>query len=442
MDRPVPMRASANPLPVGHWASQAEARQDHYWRSHGGITGAQELLGSSSTPRLGTKPPALVLGGYIAGIGVIRALVAMGIPTVAVWSAEGEVARVSAHAAIRVEAPDPEGAEADYIDLLLRLSERTGGGLLVPTSDATLGVVARNKELLERHYDVACVEWEIAQRFLDKHRTQGLARSLGIEIPLTFEVGSPAEIEAARSRLAYPCVVKPRNSHRYYAHFGSKMAVARTYDELIEAWTKADEGGLEVVVQEFVPGDDSHGANYNAYFWDGRPVVEFTAQKLRLSPPRIGFPALVRSREIPELIEPGRRLLQGMGFYGFGNVEFKMDPRDRTYKLMELNGRHNNSGLLAVRAGVNFPWIMYRHLVEGELPTSSVAQKNGIYWISVPFDPVRDIRQLRNDHLRLRHYLLPYLRPHVFDILDRRDPKPFLAKLAAGLRARLHRWLR
>ena len=81
-------------------------------------------------------------------------------------------------------------------------------------------------------------------------------------------------------------------------------------------------------------------------------------------------------------------------------------------------------------------------LVEGELPASSVAQTNGIYWISVPSDPVRDLRWLRNEHLGLRHYLLPYLRPHVFDILDLRDPWPFLAKLAAGLRARLHRWLR
>ena len=378
------MRASANPLPVGYGPSQAEARQDRFWRSHVGITRAQELLGSSSTPRLGTKPPALVLGGYIAGIGVIRALVAMGIPTVAVWSAEGEVARVSAHAAIRIEAPDPEGAEADYIDLLLRLSERTGGGLLVPTSDATLGVVARNKELLARHYDVACVEWEIAQRFLDKAPDPRVGQVLGHRDSLDVRSRLAGRDRGSQVTARLSLRGQTPQQSPLLAHFGSKMAVARTYDELIEAWTEADEVGLEVVVQEFVPGDDSHGANYNAYFWDGRPVVEFTAQKLRLSPPRIGFPALVRSREIPELIEPGRRLLQGMGFYGFGNVEFKQDQRDGTYKLMELNGRHNNSGLLAVRAGVNFPWIMYRHLVEGELPTSSVAQKNGIYWISMP----------------------------------------------------------
>ena len=137
--------------------------------------------------------------------------------------------------------------------------------------------------------------------------------------------------------------------------------------------------------------------------------------------------------------EPGRRLLEGMGFYGFGNVEFKKDPRDGTYKLMELNGRHNNSGLLSVRAGINFPLIMYRHLVEGELPRSGSDQRNGVYWISVPGDPVRNLRTLGKHRLRLRHYLVPYLRPHVFDTWDRRDPRPFLTKLAAALRGRLGR---
>ena len=115
--------------------------------------------------------------------------------------------------------------------------------------------------------------------------------------------------------------------------------------------------------------------NYNAYVSDGRPAVEVTAQKLRLSPPQMGFPRVVVSKEVPEVIEPGRQLLSAMGFHGFANIEFKKDPRDGTYKLMEVNGRHNNSGMLSVRAGVNFPWIMYRHLVQGELPPSGLTQK-------------------------------------------------------------------
>ena len=383
------------------------------------------------------SPPAIVLGGYTAGLGVIRALAVMGVPTVAVWNTDGEIARVSAHPDVRIKAPDPEGAPDAYIDLLLGLAEHMGGGLLVPTSDATLEVVARHKEVLERAYHVACVGYEVAERFLDKQRTYDLARSLGIEIPKTIEVESSEELEAARSTLTYPCVVKPREGHLYYRQFGSKMAVARSDDELVRAWRRANDLALKVVVQDFVPGEDSHGANYNAYLSGGRPAVEFTAQKLRLSPPRIGFPSVVVSREIPDVIEPGRRLLSGMGFHGYANVEFKRDARDGRYKLMEVNGRHNNSTLLSVRAGINFPWIMYRHLVQGEPPPVGLVQKNGIYWISVPGDPIRGIRQLANGRLPLRRYLLPYLRPHIFDILDRRDPRPFATKMTAALRARL-----
>jgi D-aspartate ligase len=393
---------------------------------------------ASARRQTATEPPAIVLGGYVAGLSVIRGLGVMGILTVAVWNTKEEVARASSHAGIRVEAPHPERAEDDYVDLLVGLAERTEGGLLVPTSDATLDVVARHKELLERYYDVACVDWEIAQRFLDKGRTYELARRLGIGIPRTIEFGSAQEIEAAGAGLAYPCLVKPRHSHRYFERFGSKMAIARTHNQLIKSWNEANELGLELLVQEFIPGDDTHGVNYNAYVCDGRPAVEFTAQKLRLSPPQIGFPRVVVSKEIPEVIEPGRRLLNAMGFHGFANVEFKKDARDGTYKLMEVNGRHNNSGLLSVRAGVNFPWIMYQHLVRGELPPSGLAQRNGIYWISVPSDPVRSLREFRNGQLPLRDYLRPYLRPHVFDILDRRDLRPFLAKLARALGERLH----
>ncbi len=30
---------------------------------------------------------------------------------------------------------------------------------------------------------------------------------------------------------------------------------------------------------------------------------------------------------------------------------------------MEMNGRHNRSGLLAVKCGINFPWIEYQGLI-------------------------------------------------------------------------------
>ena len=53
---------------------------------------------------------------------------------------------------------------------------------------------------------------------------------------------------------------------------------------------------------------------------------------------------MVLSEHVPEVIEPGRKILQAMGFYGYACTEFKRDPRDGSHKLMEVNGRHNLSG--------------------------------------------------------------------------------------------------
>jgi len=63
---------------------------------------------------------------------------------------------------------------------------------------------------------------------------------------------------------------------------------------------------------------------------------------------------VIVSQKIPEIIEPGRKLLAALNYEGFSCVEFKKDQRDQVYKLMEINARPNLSGALAVRAGINF----------------------------------------------------------------------------------------
>ncbi len=40
-------------------------------------------------------------------------------------------------------------------------------------------------------------------------------------------------------------------------------------------------------------------------------------------------------------------------------VEFKLDPRDNTPKLMEINPRFWGSLALAIESGVNFPYLLY-----------------------------------------------------------------------------------
>ncbi len=386
-------------------------------------------------PEASPLRPAMVIAGGVAGLAVVRALGSAGVPVIVLYHDVHDVGRASRHAAASIRVPHPEHAEKEFVDNLLAIGPRHAGALLLPTSDEAVKTLGRHKRALERHYAVGCVDWEVSERFIDKRHTYELAERLGVPAPRTVVPGSVDDLEAARDMLQFPCLVKPRESHRYVEVFGRKMVKVHNYGEMLEAFREADDSHLEVLIQEFIPGGDAAGVNYNAYCQDGRPLAACTAQKLRLSPPEMGRPRVLISRHVPEIAEPATALLGEMGVEGFSCTEFKWDRRDATYKLMEINGRPNHSTALSVRCGMNFPAMTYRHLIEGELPSDS-RYETGVYWIDEVADVARSVSSRRTERYPLRDYLRPYVRPRVLATFDRRDPAPLAARcIGIGVRA-------
>lgn len=372
------------------------------------------------------------------GLGVIRALGKMNVPVVAVYyDHEKDMGYTSRYVTRRIHAPHPERSANDFIDLLCNLGKSHGGGILFPVSDETLVTVSKNKTKLGQFFKVACTEWEITRKYIDKKYTYALAAQAGVAAPRTINPTSLDEVERFSHEIEFPCLIKPSQSHLFFARFGRKMVPVSNPDEMIRYYLQALEAGLEVVLQEIIPGDDDQVVNYNSYFVDGQPFTEFTAQHVRKAPPQFGSPCVAISRHIPEVIEPGRKILQALNFYGYSCSEFKLDPRDGVYKLMEVNGRHNLSTLLAVRCGINFPWLHYCHLSSGELPSFS-SFSPGIYWIDIARDMGYRTRREGNNHHTLGSLLEPYLKPHIFAVLDLLDLKPFIKRLVYFFRKAVH----
>jgi D-aspartate ligase len=385
--------------------------------------------------------PAIVVGSDLAGLGVIRALGEMDVPVLATYSSPHEFGRVSRHVSRALRSPPPVQEER-FVDFLADLGSRYEGAVLVPVSDEAVTAVARHTPTLSPRFRVACMDWPIVETFIDKRRTYELARAVGVPAPRTLLPRDAAEVERCGKAVGYPCLLKPSHAHLYRSSFGRKLVKAAGPDELLEAWTEAEQAGLGSMVQEFIPGPDSHGANYNSYFVDGQPVVACTAQKVRLQPPEVGYPRVVLSRNLPEVAAQGATLLQAMGVEGFTCTEFKLDARDGSYKLMEVNGRHNNSTLLSVRSGVNFPYVMYRHLVAGEVPSDG-SWRSGVYWIDPLSDLTQSVRYAGRERHSAREYLRPYVREHVFGTLARGDLAPLALQLtykASGFAARTARF--
>lgn len=368
--------------------------------------------------------PAYIISGQQPSLGVVRSLGKMDVPVILLYYYDYDFAQYSRYITKRVSISHPENFVKEFIEQLLINVERYGTGVLFPVSDEAVVAVSKNKKILDRYFKVACTDWEVTQKFIEKKYTYALADKNRIPAPKTIIPRNISDVENYSKQIQFPCLVKPSQSHLFFDHFQKKMMPVENREKLISVYKQSADAGLEVMLQEIIPGDDDTVVNYNVYFCDGKPLQEFTAQQIRKAPPWWGSPRVVLSKDIPEVIEPGRKILEAMCFEGYACVEFKKDQRNGIYKLIEVNGRHNLSTLLAVRCGINFPYLHYNHILYGEQPLPS-SFKKGIYWIDFSRDIICNLKFFTKERYSLIQYLRPYFRPHIFAIFDLKDFKPF-----------------
>ncbi|GAA5148334.1 hypothetical protein GCM10023321_10450 [Pseudonocardia eucalypti] len=371
----------------------------------------------------------MVVGGRTQALAVIRSLGAEGVPVIVLRYHDQDMGHGSRWVREVIDCPHPERDPDGFDRVLDRVAARFPGSLLVPPSDiAVAAVSARKRRLGELGFVVAAPEWDVVSTCLDKAATWDFARRHGVDAPATVAVREAGDLERFADEVGFPGVLKPTVSHRYKAVFGRKWTRVDNLEEATRHHLEARAAGLEVVAQELVPGDELCGANYNAYVWgDDGEVVEMTAAKIRNSPSETGSPCVAVSRRIPEVAEAGRHLLRALGYRGFANVEFKRDARDGTYKLIEVNARHNLSSALAIRCGINFPWLEYRHRMLGRPPVQPDYEE-GVYWIDVTRDLQASLSYLRRGDYSVGRFARPYLSGPVFAVASARDPRPALIR--------------
>jgi len=379
------------------------------------------MLPTASATQL---PPALVLSAHTMGLGVIRALGAKGVPVISLTYDPGDFGQKSKYVNETVPMPHPTREPRAFEQCLLGVCSVYRGAVLIPASDAALTAVSQLKPDLSKYVKVACPDLRMVDLVIQKDRTVELAESCGVLCPLTKRPDTLDEaLQAARS-IGYPCLVKPVQSHLFVQALGTKMFSVANEKELRVAWEKVERHRLAVTIQEFISGPPTNGANYIAFFVEGRPIAEFTVQKLGDSPPNYGSPCALRSAEMPEVELLGRKLLKGAAFEGFACVEFKKGP-DGAYRLMEINARHNLSTALAVKCGLSFPWMDYTFRTTG-VPEGAGPWRKGVYWVDILRDARHHWASLGSGRAEL---LASYFRDGVFAVYDRTDPEPFRTRL-------------
>jgi D-aspartate ligase len=383
-----------------------------------------------------SRPGAVVIGGYANGVGALRGLAREGVRTAVVLTADHDIAQHSryAHEAHRVHYLNqrPDG----LIDLLEARRGQWRDWALIPTNDYALAALSQYRDFLSRWYRVTVPEEEITRRVLDKAITHRLAREVGVDVPHSY--GPASRVTAARLDLVFPLVVKPVQSARFWEVFGRKLIVVQDRAELIAAVERVQQSNMAAEVLDLVPGGDSQVCNYTCYLdrW-GQPVAEFALRKLRKAPRFFGVGRAATTAQLPQLRERTLALLQRIEWTGLASVEYKLDPRDGRYRLMEINGRCPLVNALPTRCGVNYPLLAWREHVMREAVSAEPNGWNGV-WTHLHADLLYTAIEERGPDWSWLEFIRGYTGPWVDAVWSSKDPIPFLAQCAGTLRKAAH----
>lgn len=242
--------------------------------------------------------------------------------------------------------------------------------LLVPCGDNYTKLLARNQEALRPYYKFAVIDEELLTRLSMKESFYALCDQYGFAYPKTATV-TVNNYEGYTPPFAFPVVIKPSNSVAYWnCRFPhkKKVFVAETQEEF-DAIVTAIYGSSyqdHLIIQEYIPGDDSHMRVMNCYC-DKHGKVRLVALGQALleehSPEGIGSYAAIIPTEDRALAKRMKAFLEDIGYVGFANFDFKLDARDRQYKLFEMNPRQGRSSFFVTAEGYN----LAKYLVEDVL---------------------------------------------------------------------------
>ena len=367
-------------------------------------------------------PPAIVVGGDVNALSIGRSLARSGVDVYAV----NEGASPTRYSRYVRWIPMPGKAKPDdWAGFLLgSAAEKLQGAVLLAASDAALEFVAAHRPELASRFRLDISNPSAQLCMLDKLCTYRAAVAAGIPTPRFWAVASADDVEAVRSELVYPLIVKPRRSHLFEARFGRKFFVRNSFEETVDAITVALEAGSDVLLMELIPGADDQLCSYYTYLDDdGQPLFDFTKRIVRRHPFNMGPGTYHVTDHIPALRDPALALFRQVGLRGVANVEFKLDPRDGTLRLIECNARFTSSNELLVRAGFDLaPWVYQRIL--GGTPQMPETSRAGLHLWS-PAQDFQAFLELRaTGQLGFLAWIQGLLHRQAYPVWDWRDPVP------------------
>ena len=242
----------------------------------------------------------------------------------------------------------PRVTDPTYIDFLLKTCAEERVGLVVPTIDTELLLLAQHRKQFESSgVHIVISDETLIQACRDKRLTADLFRQVGLDTPKIYE----------RSAITFPCFAKPYDGS---CSIGA-MAI-RSPGMLSDAIVK----DATMMFMELIEGDfDEY--TVDAYF-DRHGVLRCFVPRHRIET-RAGevSKCVTRRNHVYEYLKEKLPALQGAR----GCITLQLFSKAATgqFAALEINPRFGGGFPLTYSAGANYPgWLIDEYLFDREIP--------------------------------------------------------------------------
>lgn len=266
-----------------------------------------------------------------------------------------------------------------WIDEMLKLKENyrnaNGPVILIACGDGYAELIAKHKDELEDVFVCPYIDYDLIKQLNDKAAFYQMCEKYDMPYPGTRIITEQMynANDTIEQPFDYPVALKPADSVAWLdVHFDGRKKAFTIHDrtEFDSIIAKSYDNGYtgELVLQDFIPGDDSNMRTLNAYVGKdhkvkmmclGHPLLEDPA------PAAIGNYVAILPEYNQTLYNQIQHFLESINYTGYANFDMKYDQRDSQFKLFDMNIRQGRSSFFVTLNGNKLAdWVVQDYVFD------------------------------------------------------------------------------
>lgn len=294
----------------------------------------------------------------------------------------------------RIIYPSPGNHASEFIEFILDLVKNEKYDMIIPVRDETTLNLSKNKDRILKYTHFYLADYDIIKKFRDKGQTIKIAQNVNIPVPKTF-YPEDMDIKKIKKYLKYPILIRARISSgsRGIKHVKSSSEFDEAYDTI-----KKEYG--EPIIQEYI---NKTGYSTACLLLNDRQeeIAAFSYRRVKEYPINGGPTVVGISSNDVRVKEYSLELLKSFGWKGVAEIEYILNERGEPL-LLEVNPRFWMPLNLSIKAGVDFPYLLY-NLAMGEkvepVKSYNVGLKyrwvlpNEVLWLFASPNKIRNLKE-------------------------------------------------